>query len=147
MIFCLPGNLYRARRRASMMTARLESRHRIDMMTCPLSLSALLLRRDVPEEEGRGIYLHVDSSDTSVRLTPSTSHTLLKPTQVSFQQSPIPYTTWSKYAPIGSGTGQHLVDSDNVEGVDSDSQVESLLSGSLDNVLVGANSSSLKSLR
>lgn len=53
----------------------------------------------------------------------------------------------SKDSPIGSGTRQHLVDSDNVERVDSDPQVESLLSGSLDNVLVGANSGSLESLR
>lgn len=50
-------------------------------------------------------------------------------------------------SPISSSTGQHLVDSDNVERVNPDPQVESLLSGSLDNVLVGANSSSFKSFR
>lgn len=71
-------------------------------------------------------YAHVDSSDTTVRLSPSTSHTLLKP--------------------IGSGTGQHLVDSDDVEGVGPDPQVERVLSGSLDDVLVAANTGSLQSL-
>jgi len=47
--------------------------------------------------------------------------------------------------PIGSGTGQHLVDSDNVERVDPDPQVESLFTSSLDNVLVGTNSSGFES--
>lgn len=69
---------------------------------------------------------HVDSGDGTVWLTPSTSHTLLQP--------------------IGTGTRQHFVDSDNVEGVDSDSHVEGLFTGSLDDVLVGANSGSLESL-
>ena len=47
--------------------------------------------------------------------------------------------------PIGSSTGQHLVDSDNVERMDPDPQVESLFTSSLDNVLVGTNSSGFES--
>lgn len=70
---------------------------------------------------------HVDSGDTAVRLAPSASHTLLQP--------------------IGTSAGQHLVDSDNVEGVNSDTHVERLLAGRLHNVLVGANSGRLESLR
>jgi hypothetical protein len=48
--------------------------------------------------------------------------------------------------PIGSGTGQHLVDSDDVEGVGPDPQVERVLSRGLDDVLVAANSGSFQSL-
>jgi len=76
--------------------------------------------------DGKDDLTDVDSSDTTVRLSPSTSHTLLKP--------------------IGSGTGQHLVDSDDVEGVGPDPQVERVLSRGLDDVLVAANSGSFQSL-
>lgn len=74
--------------------------------------------------DGQDDLTDVDSGDLSVRLTPSTSHTLLQP--------------------IGTGTRQHLVDSDDVEGVGSDPQVEGVLSGGLDDVLVGTNSSSFQ---
>jgi len=79
----------------------------------------------VSASDGHDDLTNVDSCDGSVGLTPSSSHTLLKP--------------------IGSGTGQHLVDSDNVERVDPDPQVESLFTSSLDNVLVGTNSSGFES--
>ena len=49
--------------------------------------------------------------------------------------------------PIGTSTRQHLVDPDNVVRVNPDPHVESLLSCSLDNVLVGTNTSGLESLR
>lgn len=75
--------------------------------------------------DGQDDLADVDSGDLSVRLTPSASHTLLQP--------------------IGTGTRQHLVDSDDVEGVGSDPHVEGVLSGGLDNVLVGTNSSSFQS--
>lgn len=68
---------------------------------------------------------HVDTGDGAVRLTPSTSHTLLQP--------------------IRTGTGQHLVDPDNVEGVDPDTHVEGLLTGVLDNVLVGTDTGGFES--
>jgi hypothetical protein len=58
--------------------------------------------------DGQDDLTDVDSGDLTVRLTPSTSHTLLQP--------------------IGTGTRQHLVDSDDVEGVGSDPQVEGVLS-------------------
>ena len=70
---------------------------------------------------------NVDSRDHSVGLSPRSSHSSLKS--------------------IGSGTGQHLVDSDGVEGVHSDSEMEGILSGGLDDVLVGANSGGLESFR
>lgn len=68
---------------------------------------------------------HVDTGDGAVRLTPSTSHTLLQP--------------------IRTGTRQHLVDPDNVEGVDPDTHVEGLLTGVLDNVLVGTDTGGFES--
>jgi len=70
---------------------------------------------------------NVDASDGSVGLTPSTTHTSLKP--------------------IRSGTRQHLVDADDVERVGANPQVETILSGNLYKVLVGADTGSLESLR
>lgn len=52
-----------------------------------------------------------------------------------------------KHSPIGSGTRQHLVDTNNVERVDPHSHVEGLLTGGLNNVLVGANTSGLEGFR
>ena len=49
-------------------------------------------------------------------------------------------------APISTGTGQHLVDTKDVEGVDADPQVEGVLAGGLGDVLVGANTSCFESL-
>ena len=48
-------------------------------------------------------------------------------------------------SPIGTGTGQHFVDTDNVEGVYTDTQVESLFPGSLHNVFVCTNTSGFES--
>jgi hypothetical protein len=69
----------------------------------------------------------VDTSDGTVGLTPGTTHTGLES--------------------IRTGTRQHLVDTDDVEGVGTDSHVETILSGNLDEVLVGANTGSFQSLR
>jgi hypothetical protein len=80
----------------------------------------------IPSRGNTADYAHIDTSDTTVRLSPGTSHTLLKP--------------------IGSSTGQHLVDSDDVEGVGPDPQVERVLSRGLDDVLVAANTGSFQSL-
>lgn len=48
------------------------------------------------------------------------------------------------YIPIGSGTRQHLVDSDDVEGVHSYPHVESVFTTVLDQVLVGTDTASLQ---
>ncbi len=48
--------------------------------------------------------------------------------------------------PIGSSTGQHLVDTEDMEGVDTDPQVEGILARGLGDVLVGANTSGFQSL-
>lgn len=68
----------------------------------------------------------VDTGDSAVGLAPGTTHTSLQS--------------------IGTGARQHLVDTDDVEGVSADAQVETLLSGNLDEVLVGANTSGLEGL-
>ena len=47
-----------------------------------------------------------------------------------------------KYIPIGSGTGQHLVDAQDVEGVHADTEMEGILPGRLGDVLVGADTRS-----
>lgn len=70
---------------------------------------------------------NVDTGDGAVRLAPGTTHTSLQS--------------------IGTGARQHLVDTDDVEGVGADAEVESVLSGVLDEVLVGANTGGLKGLR
>jgi len=46
---------------------------------------------------------------------------------------------------IGAGTGQHLVDADDVVRVGADAEVETFLSCNLDEVFVGADTSSFKS--
>jgi len=69
---------------------------------------------------------NVDSGNGTVGFTPSSTHTLLQP--------------------IGTGTRQHLVDPDDVVRVYPDPHVERLLSCSLDNVLVGTNTSGLEGL-
>ncbi|CAO3563106.1 unnamed protein product [Mortierella alpina] len=70
---------------------------------------------------------NVDTGSGTVGLTIGTTHTGLKT--------------------ISTGTGQHLVDTENVEGVETDTHVERILSGGLGDVLVGANTTSLESLR
>lgn len=77
--------------------------------------------------DGQEDLADVNTSDSVVWLTVGTTHTSLQP--------------------IGTSAGQHLVDTDDVEGVNSDSEVEGVLTGGLGDVLVGANTGSLKSFR
>lgn len=70
---------------------------------------------------------NVDTGDSAVGLTPGTTHTSLQS--------------------IGTSARQHLVDTDDVERVGADTQVETFLSGVLDQVLVAANTSGLEGLR
>ena len=56
-------------------------------------------------------------------------------------------TTHTGLQTIGTCTGKHLVDTEDVEGVDTDTEVEAFLAGVLGKVLVGAHTGSLKSLR
>jgi len=77
--------------------------------------------------DGEDDLADVNTGDSAVGLAPCTTHTGLET--------------------IRSGTGQHLVDANNVEGVDTDTQVERILSGSLRHVLVGANTGGFQSLR
>jgi len=67
---------------------------------------------------------NVDTGDSAVGLTPSTSHTSLQS--------------------IGTSAGQHLVDADDVVRVGSDSEMETFLAGNLDEVLIGADTGGFK---
>jgi hypothetical protein len=55
-------------------------------------------------------------------------------------------TTHSGLKSISTGAGQHLVDTQDVEGVETDTHVEGVLSRVLGDVLVGANTTSLEGL-
>jgi hypothetical protein len=69
---------------------------------------------------------NVDTGDSAVGLAPGTTHTSLQS--------------------IGTGARQHLVDADDVEGVGADAEMETLLAGVLDEVLVGADTGGLEGL-
>ena len=68
----------------------------------------------------------VDTGDNAVGLAEGATHTGLQS--------------------IGTGARQHLIDADDVEGVGADAQVEALLAGVLDEVLVGADAGGLEGL-
>jgi len=69
----------------------------------------------------------IDTGDSSIWLAPGTTHAGLQT--------------------IGTSARQHLVDADDVVRVGADAQMETFLSGGLDEVLVGANASGFQSLR
>jgi hypothetical protein len=95
------------------------------VLATPQSLKSVGAER-VLCSQGHEDLANVHTSDKSVGLAESTTHTGLKP--------------------ISSSARQHLVDTDDMVGVDADTEMERLLSGSLDHVLVGANTGSLESL-
>lgn len=71
-------------------------------------------RTSITSTETQDDLANVDTGNRSVRLSPGTTHTSLQS--------------------IGTGTRQHLVDTDDVEWVDTDTQMEGLLSAGLDHV-------------
>jgi hypothetical protein len=77
--------------------------------------------------DGEDDLANVDTGNCAVGFAPSATHTGLEP--------------------ISSSAGQHLVDSYDMEGMDTDTHVERILSGGLGNVFVGTNTSSLESFR
>lgn len=67
-------------------------------------------------------------------------------TSVSFLRTPLRgYKAWN--APIGSGTRQHLVDTDDVERMRPYTHVEGVLAGGLGDILVGADTGGFESFR
>jgi len=77
--------------------------------------------------DGKDDLANVDTGDSAVGLAPRTTHAGLET--------------------IRAGTGQHLVDANNMEGMHADTQVERILSRRLRYVLVGANTGGFQSLR
>lgn len=92
----------------------------------PQSLNNLLLV-SVLGTDGHDDLTDVDTSNGSLGLTKSTSHSSLEP--------------------ISSSTGQHFVDPNDMEGMWSDPHVESILTTVLDKILVGADTTGLQSFR
>ena len=86
---------------------------------------------------------NVDTGDGTVRLAPGTTHTSLESRErVAVRRELYKRKTpRERNVPIGSGTRQHLVDTEDVEGVDTDPHVEGILSRGLGDILVGANTS------
>ena len=80
----------------------------------------------VPGSDGENDLANVDTGHSAVGLTPCTTHTGLES--------------------IGSSTGQHLVDTEDVEWVDTDTEMERVLSRGLGHVLVGTNTGGFESL-
>jgi hypothetical protein len=77
--------------------------------------------------DGEQGLVNVDTGGETLGLAPSTTHTGLET--------------------VSASAGKHLVDTEDVEGVSADTEVESLLAAGLDNVLVARNAGSLESLR
>jgi hypothetical protein len=80
----------------------------------------------VPGTDGHEDLTDVHTGDKTVGLSESTTHTGLQP--------------------IGTSARQHLVDTDDMVGVDTDTEMETFLSGNLDEVLVGANTGGFEGL-
>lgn len=80
----------------------------------------------VPCPHGHEDLADVDTSDEAVGLAECSTHTRLQS--------------------IGTSARQHLVDADDMVRVDTDTEMETFLSGDLDEVLVGANAGGLESL-
>ena len=81
----------------------------------------------VPGADGQDDLANVHTGDSAVGLAKGTTHTRLQS--------------------IGTSARQHLVDTDDVVGVGADTEMETFLSGNLDEVLVGADTCGLESLR
>lgn len=90
------------------------------------SLCRLVKHTRVTSADAHDNLTNVDTGDSAVGLAPGTTHAGLQS--------------------IGTSARQHLVDTDDVEGVSADTQVETFLSGVLDEVLVGANTGGLEGL-
>jgi len=80
----------------------------------------------ITSSDGQDDLANVDTGDSAVGLSPGTTHTSLQS--------------------IGTSTGQHLIDTDNVEWVASDTHVETVFSGNLNQVLVGTDTGGFESL-
>lgn len=89
---------------------------------------------------------NVDTSNETVGLTESTTHTSLKSkTRMNETNSLSSTTIGIKNLPISTSARQHLVDTGDVVGVNTDTHVEGVLTTGLAQVLVAANATSFES--
>jgi hypothetical protein len=109
MIFWRPGNLYCDRRRASRAVARSGN-----VVSNSLNAGRPGIHTRITSADTQDNLTDVNTGNGSVWLSPSTTHSSLQS--------------------IGTSARQHLVDTDNVEWVSTDTEMETFLSGDLDEV-------------
>ena len=94
--------------------------------------------------DGKNDLADVDTSDSAIGLAPSAAHTGLQTKEYESERYTPRLSANQRNAPISTSAGQHLVDTQDVEGVDADPQMERVLAGGLRDVFVGADTGSLK---
>ena len=96
--------------------------------------------------DGKNDLADVDTSDSAIGFAPSAAHTGLQTKEYESERYTPRLSANQGDAPISTGAGQHLVDTQDVEGVDADPQMERVLAGGLRDVFVGADTGSLECL-
>lgn len=99
---------------------------------------------------GLGAHGHDDLADVHaghgpLRLPESTAHPGLEPEAHGSGEQRGSEVRGSGGSPVGSGAGQHLVDADDVEGMQAHADVEAVFAAGLHHVLVGTDASGLQS--
>lgn len=99
---------------------------------------------------GLGAHRHDHLTDVyaghgALRLPKSTTHPRLEPEIQESVRGPAGAPGASGDSPVSSSAGQHLVDADDVEGVQTHADVEAVLAAGLHHVLVGTDTSGLQS--
>jgi hypothetical protein len=112
MIFWRPGNLYCDRRRASRAVARSIYHFRNAL----LPETNICRPTRITSSDTQDDLTNVDTGNSSIGLTPSTTHSSLQS--------------------IGTSARQHLVDSDDMVRVGADTEMETFLPGNLNQVPV-----------
>lgn len=93
--------------------------------------------------DGENDLANVDTSDSTVWLAPRATHTSLQTTDaISADRSRFGV---DDSLPISTSAGQHLVDTQDMEGVYTDPQMEGVLAGGLRDILVSTDTGGLKS--
>jgi len=101
-------------------------------------LTSRVLELSTPEGLNSGCLMFVQSSDTHNGLSdPYTSYSA-----EGFSES----SSHSSLKPISSSTGQHFIDANDMEGMESHPDVELIFPTKLDQVFVTTNSTGLKGL-
>ncbi|RUP52064.1 hypothetical protein BC936DRAFT_142281 [Jimgerdemannia flammicorona] len=119
----------------SMTTALLVSLERTEKMICPM-----LTRATVPWGLPKAPRIPVCSLQThqAKGMNKSSLFTCVQAYACAIKKK--------KYKPIGASTGQHLIDTDDVEGMHANTHVEGILARDLGDVFVAANAAGFEGL-